>query len=409
VFNEKVLLIIARVVIINKGGKYYTQFLDGKYIDDIAFSFKKVKILAPILEEEEKAFKFYSEYNYSFLSRNIELIPLCMDDKLQIKGIIFNFIKIIRQYFQVKNIISKVDLVFIFMPLFRSVIGCYFAKKYKKDIVLYSGNKWDDCVEYTYRWNYGILIYFKNIYKVLCKFLEEWTMKNVHIRIVNGSNLREKYANYTGVTVQTIPLIHVPSEDYYEKRKLFLGKKIKLISVGAIIPRKNYECLIKVVKILKDKFEVSLSIIGASKDDSYKKMLMGVIESYGLEENIIFCGYISNRQELLMRYRQSDILVLASRHEGFPRVVWEAFTQDLPVITSRISEIENEFKTDKDLLLFANENEPQDFANKVENLYFNKGLQLRILDNIKSYRRRLLNKTPSDQFLLLLSGSYNLR
>lgn len=405
VFQEKTLLIISRIFIVKKGGKYYTQFLDGKYIDDIAFHFKKVILLAPLVKKEEKAFKIYSGYNYSFLSKNVELVPLCMEDKLQNKGMIYNLIKIISQYFQVRNLIKKTDLVFIFMPLFRSVIGCYFAKKYKKEIVLYSGNKWDECAKYVYRWNWGILRYGKNIYKLMCKFFEEWTMNNVHIKIINGNQLREKYANYPGVTVQTIPLMHISPEEYYDKKNLFSNGKIKLISVGAIIPRKNHECLIKMVRILRNKFEVSLSIIGALKNDLYEQMLRDIIRNYGLEKNILFCGYIGDRKELLKKYRQSDIFVLASKNEGFPRVIWEAFTQDLPVITSRIPEIESEFKTDRDLVLFANKNEPQDFVTIIGDLYYDKDLQLRILSNIKNYRKYLLNQTPSAQFISLLSDS----
>jgi len=52
-------------------------------------------------------------------------------------------------------------------------------------------------------------------------------------------------------------------------------------------------------------------------------------------EDVIFTGYISDKETYGSVYRCSDFFVFPSRDEGFPLVVVDAMSYGLPIITTR--------------------------------------------------------------------------
>lgn len=70
-----------------------------------------------------------------------------------------------------------------------------------------------------------------------------------------------------------------------------------------------------------------------------------------IENNIIFHGRKKVGSELNTIYRIGDIYVIPSYHEGFPRTIWEAMANSLPVVASNVGAIPDFLTHDKNVII----------------------------------------------------------
>lgn len=108
-----------------------------------------------------------------------------------------------------------------------------------------------------------------------------------------------------------------------------------ILSVGRLVKRKGFHCLIKAVNQLKKEIsDIKLNIVG---NGPYREVLEKMVKDYRLEDNVFIKGEISD-EELSELYRQSNLFVLAHMMldngdtEGCPTVFSEASGSGLPVI-----------------------------------------------------------------------------
>ena len=73
-------------------------------------------------------------------------------------------------------------------------------------------------------------------------------------------------------------------------------------------------------------------------------------------------------------------MIIASKSEGFPRSIWEAFSNSTPVITTNVGSIPYILKNKHDSIII-NHSSPIEIANAVIELKKNKKLRKRILTN----------------------------
>ena len=114
----------------------------------------------------------------------------------------------------------------------------------------------------------------------------------------------------------------------YEK---YRDGRLNLIMVGRVVPHKKQDEAIAMAawykKHLSDR--IRLFIIGGTKP-GYEKKLRHQVSSFGLQDNVIFTGKISN-EELCTYYRLADGLLCLSEHEGFCVPLVEAMVFGTPV------------------------------------------------------------------------------
>jgi glycosyltransferase involved in cell wall biosynthesis len=87
-------------------------------------------------------------------------------------------------------------------------------------------------------------------------------------------------------------------------------------------------------ELVKNRLRVRLVIVGESTigGTDFKPELQSLIESLGIEKEVIFIGYRSDIPQLLSAF---DIFILASHEEAFGLVLIEALAARLPVIATR--------------------------------------------------------------------------
>ena len=112
----------------------------------------------------------------------------------------------------------------------------------------------------------------------------------------------------------------------YKERKT-LGKCIKFISVGSLIPKKGFDRAIKALSQLEG-IDWQYEIVG---DGSSRRELEQLIVSLGLQDKVTLSGWSSNLEE---KYHNADIQLIPSILEGFGLVAIEGMSTGLPVISS---------------------------------------------------------------------------
>ena len=103
-----------------------------------------------------------------------------------------------------------------------------------------------------------------------------------------------------------------------------------ILFVGRLeIAHKGTDFLIKALYYVKDGISsIKLYIVGKGSSLNYLKEL---VSDYKLEDNVIFCDYVPEKQ-LMDMYSQSEILAMPSLREGMPMVLLEAMSAGLPIV-----------------------------------------------------------------------------
>jgi glycosyltransferase involved in cell wall biosynthesis len=113
----------------------------------------------------------------------------------------------------------------------------------------------------------------------------------------------------------------------------------RLLSIGAVIPRKGYHVLIEALAGLAH-VPWTLSIAGdLDRAPDYVAQLRGMIRDAGLSERVRLEGGLSDA-DLEARWRSTHVFVAASLHEGYGMAVAEAIARGVPVVTTGAGAVE---------------------------------------------------------------------
>lgn len=119
-----------------------------------------------------------------------------------------------------------------------------------------------------------------------------------------------------------------PRGAFHQKRE-----SIELLYVGRADPYKNIERLVEVVNALRHRYNcpARLTLVGAP-DPRYSEPQQ-TINKHGLQHAIHWTGFVRD-QQLIEHIQQADVMVHASRYEGFGLQIIEAMACGIPVVCS---------------------------------------------------------------------------
>jgi len=132
-----------------------------------------------------------------------------------------------------------------------------------------------------------------------------------------------------------------------------------LVTVGTVYSKKNFRRLIEAFSMLEDT-NISLVICGARGADA--DTIYSAPEEYGVDGRVIFAGRVSN-DDLIRYLSYADAFVFPSLYEGFGIPILEAFSRDLPLISSNstcLPEIAG------DAAIYFDPENTKDMAEKIE-------------------------------------------
>ncbi len=116
-----------------------------------------------------------------------------------------------------------------------------------------------------------------------------------------------------------------------------IGERLRLVTVGRISRTKDIECLLRAVAILVTKgVSTEFTIVGiplTEEDRVYQGELKALVQSLGINAQVVFAGAIANR-ELPKILALSDIFIHAGRTGSLDKVLLESLAVGLPTLSS---------------------------------------------------------------------------
>ncbi|MBN1288254.1 MAG: glycosyltransferase [Actinobacteria bacterium] len=110
-------------------------------------------------------------------------------------------------------------------------------------------------------------------------------------------------------------------------------KSFNVLFVGRAVPNKRIEDLLRAFFCYNRciNSNSNLFLIGPSWVDRYDAQLRWLLDSLGLWQNVHFTGRISD-EDLAASYRDADVFLSMSEHEGFAVPLVESMAFDLPLL-----------------------------------------------------------------------------
>jgi glycosyltransferase involved in cell wall biosynthesis len=346
------LCMIAYCVITHDEGKPRINDKFGYLLDSLSCNFDQIFFLAGSVSR--KSYKTYypngkSLYTYEVKSDNISFKEIAASDSKL--GIYHKFFALVLRTVPYAKYIRRSDFVYITMPGLSGFVAHLFCRFFRKPYCLYFGSDWQEVASYLTNWQSGPKFSY-DLYLRLSEWSERIAVKGSEFTLVHGKKLWKKFKEYGVPVIETVPMVNIKEEHIYLRDDTCSKFPIQCLYVGAVIPRKGLHHLVRALKlILEQGIQVNLQIVGAA-DHDYGGQLRELTTKLDLENNVSFCGYITDLQLLLNFYRQADIFILPSFGEGFPRVIYEAMSQGLPVIASNIETIESVVANENQVVLF---------------------------------------------------------
>lgn len=144
-----------------------------------------------------------------------------------------------------------------------------------------------------------------------------------------------------------------------------------IIYAGRIAKEKNIEFLLHMYKeILKVRKHILLAIIG---DGPHRPQVEKLAAELGIQERILFTGYISDKTELASWYKAASAFVFSSLTETQGLVILEAMSAGTPVVAVDAMGISDIIRDN--IGGFASQADVSEFSLKLMNLLSNKELR----------------------------------
>lgn len=127
-----------------------------------------------------------------------------------------------------------------------------------------------------------------------------------------------------------------------------------ILFTGRITPEKGlFELMQGFCQLAQLYPDLELHIVGWETDSRQpvQTKLLQAAEKENMAHRIFFHGKKAIGPELNAMYQNASIYVMPSYHEGFPRTIWEAMANGLPVVATRVGAIPDYLTHEKDALL----------------------------------------------------------
>ena len=157
-------------------------------------------------------------------------------------------------------------------------------------------------------------------------------LKNTAHIIADSEQTKKDIVTYVGYPEEKISVISLGIDPKEFSEKKIKRNKETILYVGSEHKRKNIECIIKALALVKKEIPNILFMkVGQAQDNYNREKLKALARESGVEENILWKDYVGDLAE---EYNKATVFVFPSVYEGFGFPVLEAMACGCPVISS---------------------------------------------------------------------------
>ncbi len=191
-----------------------------------------------------------------------------------------------------------------------------------------------------------------------------------------------------------IEMVHNPIDknfhDYFENSysKQFENDiKLKLLYVGRLEKQKGF---VDLVHSIHDLESIKLEILGDYVSSNEKKEIENILNEVKVVSEINYNGYLTGFDKIL-KFEETNVLVLPSYFENFPLVVLEAACASCAIIASKVGAIPDYF-TDMQNIIFVEAGDVQSLKDSIKLLIGKPELVRTLGKNARTLYETVLNR-----------------
>lgn len=256
------------------------------------------------------------------------------------------------------RVVTIHDLIFLRMPetynrIDRAIYTqkCHFACKYADKVVAVSKQTKED------------IIYFFGI-------------PERKISVI-GQGVHEIFDNNTK---QVIPSVYGLPQRY-------------LLNVGTIEERKNALSLLKALLIMKENSCEIVPLVIVGRKTPYQDQIIAFAKEHELQEHLFILNNVKF-QDLPAIYKGAEVFLYPSHFEGFGIPLLEAFSCNVPVITTYASSLH---EVGGEAALYADPAKPKEIADQIQQLLSNTELKLSLIEKGRLQLAQYSSKTIAEK------------
>jgi len=201
-----------------------------------------------------------------------------------------------------------------------------------------------------------------------------FALERARFALTTSEALREAAGRAGTDAAIATPMLDLGPEDLLESRPPREPGPWRLLFVGRVEAAKGIPELLEAVGELGRRgHEVELDAVGWALEFERHR---NAARERG-QTNVRFHGAIASRKRLRELYDRADAFVLASRSEGFPRVLYEAMARGLPIVTTFVGGIPARMTDGQDCLR-APVRDAAGLANALERVLVDPALRARL-------------------------------
>ena len=192
------------------------------------------------------------------------------------------------------------------------------------------------------------------------------------IVVANSKGLRSLAFDFMpDLDIKVIPN-GIDTEKFYPSQKPDISKPLQMLTVCRLIGRKRIDLLIRATAhASKLGLDVQLNIAGYG---NLLDPLQSLANELDIADKVIFMGRIPSEQ-MPQLYRDNDIFVMSSAHEGMSNAMLEAMASGLPIITTECEGVEELIADNGIIVQTAN---PEDFTQAIKQIAENRDVYERM-------------------------------
>lgn len=213
------------------------------------------------------------------------------------------------------KLVRKVDFVYLFYPGHICSILAFFCLLHGKRFGFYlrgENGSFDSIPTYLYR--------------------------RATVIFTVSPGFTERIVKLGGKAFTVRPMMQANELDINRGRSFENRDSFRLLYVGRIVEDKGLFDLIDALEILHSiqSRNFSMSFVGDGID---LPRMQATVEKSPLHGKVFFHGNVTDKERMAEFFRDSDLFVLPTHHEGFPRVIYEAMIFSTPIVTTFVGTI----------------------------------------------------------------------
>jgi glycosyltransferase involved in cell wall biosynthesis len=314
----------------NDQGELFVPSYLGVFLEGLALTFDQLTIVGYELNENS-----LDSFNFKLVPSNILFESLGKPTSVHSR-----IFKLFFEIHRINRLIKDCDVFILRAPTPFSLILPFLRLRKKLLFYLvgdYSQGLYDAPLK-------PIRKFFKIVFSLSVEFVQRQIVRNKYY-LANSPKLIDVYSEYSlkGKLIRTTTLTN---NDMYIDSKV-ISKNPKILFTGGISHEKGVFNILEACVILQES-GVDLSFYLAGMDSTVNGLnvkcsqaLINQAKGTKMEGKVHYHGLRKVGDDLNSIYRACDIYVIASLSdfEGFPRTIWEAMANGLPVIASKVGGI----------------------------------------------------------------------